>query len=101
MSALGHWRTCALHQPMFALPPIATLAAFFGMSALGHKRTCQLGQPRHRLAPQCGGMYGSGVPIAIRGNFFALASNSPTIFRTGPKIQLSVITLSASSRGFV
>ena len=38
MSALGHWRTCALHQPMFALPPIATLAAFFGMSALGQKR---------------------------------------------------------------
>jgi hypothetical protein len=51
---------------------------------------------RHR-----GGAYGSGVPIAIKGYFFTLASNSPTILRTGPKIQLSVITLSASSRGFV
>src|SRR4029078_2488808 len=47
---------------------------------------------RHR-----GGIYGSGVPIAIKGCFFTLASNSPTIFSTGPEIQLSVITFSVSS----
>jgi len=39
MSALGQKQTFALHQPMSALPPIATSIAFFGMSALGHKRT--------------------------------------------------------------
>src|SRR5215510_15671498 len=39
MSALGQKRTCALHQRMSALPPIATSIAFFGMSALGQKRT--------------------------------------------------------------
>jgi hypothetical protein len=33
MSALGQKQTCAVHQPMSALPPIATLIAFFGMSA--------------------------------------------------------------------
>jgi hypothetical protein len=44
--------------------------------------------------PQCGGVYGSGVPMAINGCFFTLASNSPTIFNTGPNTQLSVITLS-------
>src|ERR1700682_4887649 len=32
-------------------------------------------------SPQFGGVYGSGVPIAIKGSFFVLASNSPTIFR--------------------
>src|SRR5262245_40763427 len=39
MSALGQKQTCTLHQPMSALPPIATSTAFFGMSALGQKRT--------------------------------------------------------------
>src|SRR5262245_38677556 len=57
MSALGHKRTFALHQPMSALPPIATAKADFPqkscplypqkqtcavhsrMSALGQKRT--------------------------------------------------------------
>ena len=57
------------------------------------KKTCH--------TTQFSGVYGSGVPIAIRGYFFVLASNSPTIFRTGPKIQLSVMTLSWSSRGLV
>src|SRR5262245_2874799 len=37
MSALGHKRTYAVHQPMSALPPIATSIAQFGM--LGHKRS--------------------------------------------------------------
>src|SRR5262245_13363704 len=39
MSALGQKRTCAVHQCMSALPPIATPIAFFRMSALGQKRT--------------------------------------------------------------
>jgi hypothetical protein len=34
MSALGQKQTFAVHQPMSALPPIATSNAFFGMSAL-------------------------------------------------------------------
>jgi len=33
MSALGQKRTCALQNIMFALPPIATSIAFFGMSS--------------------------------------------------------------------
>src|SRR5262245_6832331 len=41
MSALGQKRTCAVHQPVSALPQIATSIAFFGMSAFGHKRTTQ------------------------------------------------------------
>src|SRR5262245_25993337 len=32
-------QTFAVHQPMSALPPIATSIAFFGVSALGQKRT--------------------------------------------------------------
>src|SRR3954447_24865853 len=47
---------------------------------------------------QFGGVYGSGVPIAINGCFFTLTSNSPIIFSTGPITQLSVICLSVSSR---
>jgi hypothetical protein len=39
MTALGQKQTFALHQPMSALPPIATSIAFFGMSALGQKQT--------------------------------------------------------------
>jgi hypothetical protein len=39
MPALGHKQTFAMHQVMSALPPIATLIAFFGISDLGHKRT--------------------------------------------------------------
>jgi hypothetical protein len=52
MSALGQKQTCAMHQPMSALPPIATAKADFrtrscplypqkrkAMSALGQKRT--------------------------------------------------------------
>src|SRR5262245_20600625 len=39
MSTLGHKQTYALHQPMSALPPIATSIAFIGISALGKKRT--------------------------------------------------------------
>src|SRR5262245_17405487 len=39
MSALGQKQTFALHPPMSALPPIATLIAFFGVSPLGQKRT--------------------------------------------------------------
>jgi hypothetical protein len=40
MSALGHKQTCALHQPMSAIPPIATAKANFrkkAMSALPPK----------------------------------------------------------------
>jgi hypothetical protein len=37
MSALGQKRTCAAHKLISALPPIATLIAFFGMSVLGQK----------------------------------------------------------------
>jgi hypothetical protein len=55
----------------------------------------------HGNTPQRGGVYGSGVPMEINGYFLTLASNSPTIFNTGPKIQLSVICLSCSSRGLV
>jgi hypothetical protein len=36
MSTLGQKRTFAVHQLMSALPPIATLIAFFGVSAMGH-----------------------------------------------------------------
>src|SRR6516165_3127155 len=39
-SALGQKQTCAVQEPMSALPPIATSIAVFGMSALaksGHK----------------------------------------------------------------
>jgi hypothetical protein len=39
MSALGQKQTSALQKGMSALPPIATLIAFFGISDLGHKRT--------------------------------------------------------------
>ena len=35
MSALGQKQTYALQKAMSALPPVATLIAFFGMSALG------------------------------------------------------------------
>ena len=42
MSALGQKQTFAVHQPMSALPPIATLIAHFGISALCQKRTFQL-----------------------------------------------------------
>jgi hypothetical protein len=49
MSALGQKQTFAVHQPMSALPPIATSIAFFGVSALnqsGHSRRSfnQLGE---------------------------------------------------------
>ena len=36
-SALGQKQTFAVHQPMSALPPIATLIAYFGMSAMPPK----------------------------------------------------------------
>jgi len=49
MSALGQKQTFALHQPMSALPPIATSIAFFGMSALGQKRTHAAQQTAARL----------------------------------------------------
>ena len=39
MSALGQKQTYAVHQPMSALPPIATSIAFFSMCALGQKHT--------------------------------------------------------------
>jgi hypothetical protein len=39
MSALGQKRTFRSAIGMSALPPIATLIAFFGVSALGQKRT--------------------------------------------------------------
>jgi hypothetical protein len=39
MSALGQKRTFAPQKVMSAVPPIATLIAFFGMSGLDHKRT--------------------------------------------------------------
>jgi hypothetical protein len=39
MSALGQKQTFAVHQPMSALPPKATLNAFIRMSAMGQKRT--------------------------------------------------------------
>jgi len=39
--------------------------------------------------------------MGISGNFLVLASNSPTIFSTGPMIQLSVEGLASSSRGLV
>ena len=35
MSALGHKLAFAMQQPMSALPPRATLIAFFGMPAMG------------------------------------------------------------------
>jgi hypothetical protein len=41
MSALGHKRTFAVHQPMSALPLIATSDASFQMSAKGQKWTQQ------------------------------------------------------------
>jgi len=40
MSALGHKRTCAVHQPMSALPPIATAKADIG------KLSCLLYPPK-------------------------------------------------------
>jgi hypothetical protein len=43
-----------------------------------------------------GGVYGSGVPIAINGCFFTLASNSDTMFRAGPMIQESSVVFSSS-----
>jgi hypothetical protein len=39
MSALGQKQTFCHAGAMSALPPIATLIAYFGMSALGQKRT--------------------------------------------------------------
>src|SRR5262245_27485723 len=42
MSALGQEQTCALQNAMSALPPKATLIAFFRISAKGQKRTGQL-----------------------------------------------------------
>jgi hypothetical protein len=39
MSALGHKQTFALQNVMSALPPIATLIAYFGMLAKDHKPT--------------------------------------------------------------
>jgi hypothetical protein len=36
MSGLGQKQTCAVRQPKSALPPIATLTAFFGSSAFGN-----------------------------------------------------------------
>jgi hypothetical protein len=41
MSALGQKQTCAMHQPMSALPPIATLIAFFGLSTRSPARPSQ------------------------------------------------------------
>jgi hypothetical protein len=43
MSALGHKQTFAAQKAMSALPPIATLIAFFVMTALGQKRTLTCG----------------------------------------------------------
>jgi|GEM_PF-1320749 hypothetical protein len=51
MSALGHKQTFALQNVMSALPPIATLIAFFVMSALGQKRTCALHKVMSALPP--------------------------------------------------
>src|SRR5262245_7278533 len=42
MSALGQEQTCASQQAMSALPPKATLIAFFRISAKAQKRTGQL-----------------------------------------------------------
>ena len=42
MSAMGQKQTFAVQKGMSALPPIATLIAFFVMSALGQKRTSLL-----------------------------------------------------------
>jgi hypothetical protein len=39
MSALGQKRTFALQNVMSALPPMATLIAYFGMPALGYRQT--------------------------------------------------------------
>src|SRR6476620_5834921 len=52
MSALGQKRTCAAHKLMSALPPIATLIAFFGMSVLGQKAYLLIDRPKQndRLA---------------------------------------------------
>src|SRR5262249_22636032 len=50
MSALGQKQTFALHQPMSALPPIATSIAFFGMSAMGQKRTSAI---KLQSCPNC------------------------------------------------
>jgi hypothetical protein len=53
----------------------------YGMTASGAKRTFVALLPiQARNLGQCGGVYGSGVPMAINGYFFTLASNSPTIF---------------------
>src|SRR5262245_6647655 len=69
MSALGQKQTYALHQPMSALPPIATAKADFrkrpcllypqkrtcavqpGMSALGQKQTYAVQKPMSALPP--------------------------------------------------
>jgi hypothetical protein len=42
MSALGHKQTCAVQEPMSALPPKATSNATYAMSATGQKRTIRL-----------------------------------------------------------
>src|SRR5262245_53918557 len=42
MSALGQKRTCAMQEPMSALPPKATSNATYGMSAKRQKRTLPL-----------------------------------------------------------
>src|SRR5262249_16640999 len=55
MSALGHKRTCALHQLMSALPPKATFAVHYPMSAFGQKPTVGLEFPRRAVS----GIYSS------------------------------------------
>jgi len=70
MSALGQKQTCALHQPMSALPPIATAkadipqkacllyplkrtgAVQLGMSAMGHKQTLAVQKGMSALPPK-------------------------------------------------
>ena len=54
MSALGQKQTYALHQPMSALPPIATLIAHFDLSALaisGHVRCTKNQSTAYEIDP--------------------------------------------------
>src|SRR5262249_18650447 len=55
MSALGQKQTCAVHQSMSALPPIATAKADFRKSSCllyPRKRTCAVHYPMSALPPK-------------------------------------------------
>src|SRR6476646_9613919 len=72
MSALGQKRTCAVHQPLSALPPIATVKADICPGACllyPRKRTCAPQQPMSALGQKRTSLIYSITSSAVNKSF--------------------------------